>query len=503
MFHTKRIVFYLATLLVLITACEKEFEGDRNATLLPETFALVDTVKRDPANFLTTTVTAQWWGQSQNGFIVGYEVSTDNMQTWKYTTDQSGTFTLELPFGTRSGLLPIYIRAIDNRGQKDPTPAQMVFPVQNTAPRIAIDPVANKRPFRTFPVIRSIWNVIDIDGVNDIGQYELVLNDTTLNRFVLPANFAVERVDDSTSTVAVRIEAVIQNGTFTNNCQVYTGNRTTPIAGYLQGIVYNDTNRLYIREIDKTGNTSAWQTDVFFVRLPSSDILMVNALTASSNSIQSFYTTQLSSAQVGITNFDVIFGIATATRSDEFYTDALTQSRTFSLFRKIIWLTDEPNTLTTLQQNTVDFFNKNGKAFIYVDFPDNFPSNSTILNFTPIEQLITDTLGRNFRMNVNGTAFGNKAGWPVLRSTAILKARPFKTYGFNTGLYGYDTLMQGEITLQGAGIWPGVSTIMSKRIKNSTSKTDMVITSLPLQGMNANANADSLFKIIFKDELEF
>jgi hypothetical protein len=63
--------------------------------------------------------------------------------------------------------------------------------------------------------------------------------------------------------------------------------------------------------------------------------------------------------------------------------------------------------------------------------------------------------------------------------------------------------MRADITVQGAGVWAGSSNVMSKRIRNSTGKADMIITTLPLQNMNANGNADSLFKKIFIDELEF
>jgi hypothetical protein len=493
-------------IIVLIGACEKDFEGDRNTLSMPETYAIVDTVKRDSANFLSTTVTAHWWGESKSGYITGYEVSVDNMQTWTPTTQQSGTFTLELPEGLKEGLLPIYIRAIDNKQQRDPTPATMRFPVRNTAPRIVFDAVANKRPARTFPIIRSVWNSIDVDGTRDIDRYELVLNDTTLPLYVLQANFITENTSDSVAVVAVRFESVRNGTTFANECLVYTGSKTTPASTQtLKGITYNTVNTLYVRAIDRTGNISAWATDNFYVKAPNSDVLLVNALIGSPASALSFYANTLRSPLVNISSFDTLVGISSITGPDEFYPDAVTQSRTFSLFKKIIWLTDEPNTLTTLQQNTVDFFNSNGKAFIYCEFATAFPDNSPILNFTPIERLYSDSLQRNFRLNINAQANGYTAGWPVVRTSGIVNrsVRPFATYTFNTGLFRYDTLMRADITIQGAGLWPGVSTVMSKRVRTATNKADIIITTLPLQNMNANSNADSLFRKVFIDELEF
>jgi hypothetical protein len=501
----KLIYALLALVLTILAACTKEFDGDRNTSDAPQTYALVDSVVRDANNYLTTTVTAHWWAESKTGFITGYEVSTDNMQTWRYTTKQSGSFLLDLPLGVKEGLLPIFIRAIDNSGKKDPTPAQMVFPVRNTAPRVVIDPIANKRPFNTFPIIRALWNVTDIDGIQDISYYELVMNDTTLNHLNLPANFTIEPVNDSSALAAVRMEAIISNNIFSEDFKVFTGNRTTPVAGTLLGAQYNDTNRLYIRAVDRTGNKSAWAVDLFFLKKPVSDVLLVNALTASANATQLFYTNNLSSPIVNITQFESMVGITTSNRTDDFYSDALTQSRTFSLFKKIIWLTDEPNTLNTIQQGTADFFANNGRMFIYIQFPDEYPRYSSSLNFTPIESIVIDSASGKFRINSGSEAFG-PVSWPTLKSSSIFNVRPFNTYSINTGLFAYDTLMHANLTIQrntGAGPWNGISTVMSKRIRVNTQKADLIITTLPLQSLNANNNIDSLFKKVFIDELSF
>jgi hypothetical protein len=504
----EKIYISLALALILFNACKKEFEGDRNSTPFPETYAIVDSVIRDSASFLTTTVSAHWYGESKIGYITGYEVSIDNQQSWQYTKEQKGTFILSLPIGQKEGFLPIFVRAIDNQGRKDETPAQMVFPVRNTAPRIVVDAVANKRPFSTFPVIRAVWNVIDIDGFLDIEKYELVLNDTTLGLLNLPANFSVQPINDSTAIVSIRIEAERSGNTFTNNCKVYTGTRTTPVDGVLNGIQYNQVNKLFIRAVDRTGNTSAWRTDSFFIKLPVSDILLVNAMRSSASQTVNFFRVQLGSVLVGITQFDTLYGVATQFRNDEFYTDALTQSRTFALFKKIIWLTDDPNTLENCQQNTVDFFLNNGKMFIYSEFGNDFPTTSQTIAFTPIEYLLSDSAGGNFRIDNNAQAVGFSPGWPVLRTSQLVNrsVRPFKTYTISSGVFRYDTLMNAAITIQrssGSVLWQGINNVMSKRIRINDNKSDLILTTLPLQNMNANNNADSLFKKIFIDELEF
>jgi hypothetical protein len=66
--------------------------------------------------------------------------------------------------------------------------------------------------------------------------------------------------------------------------------------------------------------------------------------------------------------------------------------------------------------------------------------------------------------------------------------------------------MNAAITIQrssGSVLWQGINNVMSKRIRINDNKSDLILTTLPLQNMNANNNADSLFKKIFIDELEF
>lgn len=495
---------------VALSSCTKDFEGDRNPQTTPETFALVDSIRRDTANFLTTTVTGYWYGQSQNGIIVGYEVSTDNMQTWVYTTEQRGTFTLSLPFGVREGQLPIFIRAVDNLGQRDPTPAQMVFPVRNTSPRVGIDPIANPRPFNTFPIVRLTWLVSDIDGLNDIESYEIALNDTTQPAFKLPSDFAIERLSDSNGIVSARLEAIRSGGTFTTNYQVFTGNRTTPTAGTLTGVVYNQVNYIFIRAIDRTGNTSNWALDSAIIRLPVSDILVVNALRTGSALNMSNLRRNLGHPLVGITAYDTINAITTLTRRDELYSDALTQTRVFNLFNKIIWLTDEPASLATCQLTTQEFFQNNGRMYIYASFNHEFPNTAPYLSFTPAEFIISDSLDGRFRLETGRQVTPRLSGWPTMQTDVLFNGviRPFITFGTGTGLFRYESLMDAQLRVQrtsGTVDWQGVSTVMARRIRSGNNNTDIILSSMPFTVFddNTNTNVPQLFREIFINQLQF
>jgi len=509
-----RIVYVFLSLL-LIWSCKKEFEGDRDSIGLPETYTVVDSVHRDSVNhYLVTTVHAYWWGSAAKGFIKGFEVSTDDMQTWKYTTLQEGTFLLQLPVGQKSGIIPIYVRAIDNLGNKDATPAQMVFPVVNTRPSLYLD--ANKpTPDKSFPIIKFNWQAADIDGLSDIDHYELVLNQNTdSTRFmVLPGSISDELVNDTTCSASIRIEGIRSGATFTNEAQVFQGNKTVALSGVLKDLKLDSLNIIWLRAIDRTGNKSVWIKDSLVVNVPKSDVLLVNAMYNNALNVQNFYINTLAKPLVGVSSVQTLRGVNSSLNgASELYTDALTQQRTFNLFKKIIWLTDDPNTLATAQLTTGEFFNNGGKMFIHAQIGDDFPVNSQVFGFTPISSLVnpasdTTIVNGRFRMDNTciATPFNNT--WPSLGfSGPITAARPFFTNTTSTAQFSYDSIMTAKIKIQsssGSPVWNGPSVTMSKRIRISAGKADIILSTLPLQYMNANNNIDSLFKKIFIDELSF
>jgi hypothetical protein len=86
--------------------------------------------------------------------------------------------------------------------------------------------------------------------------------------------------------------------------------------------------------------------------------------------------------------------------------------------------------------------------------------------------------------------------------------RPFATFGTGTGLFRYEPLMNAQLRVQrtsGTVDWMGLSTIMAKRIRSGTNRTDIVISTMPFTVFddNTNTNVPLLFEKIFKNELAF
>jgi hypothetical protein len=492
----KQILFLLTVLLLVVYACRKDFEGEATTQATPDTYAVVDSVKRDSNNLLSTTVTASWWGVSKTGFVKGYETSIDNQHTWQYTTKQKGTFLLNLPVGFDRGNLPIYIRAIDNLGHTDPTPAVMIFPVKNSPPTVAFDYLTGRKT-TTLPAFRYSWLSYDVDGPQDIQAVEVVLNDTNKNPLVLPGN-----------AIASTFAATQTGGVFDTSLLVYVNNKTTPYTDKLKGVVYNTRNKIYVRVVDRVGAKSAWAVDSIFIKRPVSDFLMVNDYRSSKISVETFYVNQLNILGPPYNVFDTIESIV-----DQLPTDLFTTIKVMEFYKKILWYSDDPNsTLGLAQLVTETFFSRGGRMFLICEMSNEFPYNSSYFSFTPVQELVLPPGGVILRMNTGAVMYPHVAGngWPTLKSTAILSsARSFLTFQQPSGTFAYDSICRADLLAQNSsGVTPWVypdkpTNVMSKRKKIVTGKTDMIFMTLPLNKLNGNNNMDSLFRMALINELEF
>ncbi|MFY7733491.1 MAG: hypothetical protein ACOVSR_08395 [Bacteroidia bacterium] len=488
---------YLFFVLTIITvfACKKGYEGNFNNSPNPETFMAVSKIERSGTNRLTTRVDAYWWGTSANGFVVGYEVSIDSMKTWTYTNRSDSTLLLTIPIGSDTANIDVYVRAIDNIGQKDLTPASLAYPVRNSAPSVSLYNIAGKKTTKSFPAVHFFWTSSDADGLQDINGFDIFLNDTNSNPYSIQGN-----VLDVT---------IMADNLFSDSCFVFPGTKNKALEGRIKGIKYNDWNYFYIKAFDKAGLRSAFVYDSIFIKKPVSKTLFVNAYLTSRNTPQKFINDRINTF---VPLFDTLYLNNRDAQQNNFEQspDALTQSRVFSFFNKIIWVSDEGATAASLslaQQSTVDFFENGGQMFMMCNFGSDIPNELESFGFTPIQKLVTDSSGLAIRMNINDeiTPFDNT--WPTLKcNTIISSARPFYTQTASSGTSNFDSLYNAKlITLGPGGVRPfnGQSTVVAKRISLKYNKTAMVFMSLPIQNLNGNNNASIFLEKVFKNELGF
>jgi hypothetical protein len=285
---------------------------------------------------------------------------------------------------------------------------------------------------------------------------------------------------------------------------VYQNNRSVPFPDKLNGVLYNQLNKIYIRAVDRVGLKSAWAKDSIFIKRPKSDLLLINDY-STKGPVQTFYNAQLSNLGSGYNQFDSVISIASDLPDDVF-----TIVKTLEFYKRIVWFSDNPNsTLGLAQLVTANFFQQGGRMFLVCEMPNDFPYNSIFFSFTPIQELVVPPAGVTLRMNIGELMYPHIAGsgWPVLKSTSILSsARPFVTFSTPSGAFTYDSTCRANILAQnvnGTTAWMGASTVLSKRIKVGTGKTDLIVCTLPLNRLNGNGNIDSLFRKALINELEF
>ncbi len=192
----KRLLFFLLPLLAL-AACDGGVSGSPDDNAPPSTELSVRAAtlvgQIEEADRLSSTISVSWSGTDPDGFVTAYELryypdgtTPPAEQGWTRTTRRDTTILLPIPRGTKAANVVFEVRAVDNRGAKDPTPARTVFPIRNSPPSLTISRT-DVPPDTTFTVASFGLTATDPEGVSNLARIEIALNDST--RFVeLPAD---------------------------------------------------------------------------------------------------------------------------------------------------------------------------------------------------------------------------------------------------------------------------------------------------------------------------
>jgi hypothetical protein len=461
-----------------------------NPDLPPETYTIVDTIIRPGDSRFNSQVEISWWGDDPDGYIEGYEFTFDTIisenTVWHFTTSQDSIFLLPTPPGKDTLDFNFHIRAIDNSGVKDPSPASLTYPVKNSLPAV-IFVNAENNPVKTFPAIRFYWQGTDPDGNENLDHYELCWNDTSKIPYQL---------DVSATGAVFEAENLLADFPL---CYVYVNNNETAQATLINGLVLNDSNVLYIRAVDKALDVSPYIASYkIFVKKPVSNILLVDGYSTGGASVETFYAQQLSQLGFGPVDTMQVFQ-----QSGSVYTqlspDNLTQSKVFAMFQTIIWFSnDAANSLSIGQKSLNEFFNNNGKLLMAVYVSSLFDEQSDFLDFTPIESFIVppDT---TLLLTDTSKIIHLQPGYPDLKSTTFLGVvRPFNLAVSATALYDAELIAKDNNTLGLSG-WNGKSTVMAKKA-NGSGQTNFIISTLELQKLDGFGNVNDLLKEILINE---
>jgi len=191
------LVLFIALCVVTITCDKNPFHPEQTAKPVgnqpPETFLflfLADSSQSDTlVTGLDTTASKQvlhWWGDDEDGQVVGYYIQWDYMENRVWTTAEYDTF--YVPIRSKYDQFTFRVWAVDNDSLLDPTPAVQIFPVFNSKPIIEFRlrsnppaPAGNPNVVAyTFPTRTFMWDAIDPDGNETITHIYYALDDTAV-----------------------------------------------------------------------------------------------------------------------------------------------------------------------------------------------------------------------------------------------------------------------------------------------------------------------------------
>jgi hypothetical protein len=168
------LAFLAAACLALLAASCADNLFEPRGNLPPETGLAIT------GDSLATTlykVHLKWWGSDTDGEVAGFQYKwtgppgseTYELETeWTYTSFTKNTFLLPVPDSLSSYLFEV--RAVDDQGLVDPTPAAQEYPFYNNRPTVTIR-FREVLPDSAWPVLPFGWESTDPEGDSTIARH--------------------------------------------------------------------------------------------------------------------------------------------------------------------------------------------------------------------------------------------------------------------------------------------------------------------------------------------
>jgi len=408
-------IFLILNIFLIFLSCSEDQVSNPEGNLPPDTglFLYPDsTINQQPSK-----LHVHWWGDDPDGVIEGFYIIWEGIDSsWGFTKSNDSIFSL--PIGTSDTTYKFYVTAVDAEGGNgiydnsimrngisfgpepftdlngnenydkgesfvdigltDPTPAELLFPIKNTAPTLQWNELT-VIPDTSFPVMTFKWDADDLDGVETIQAINISLNDTnnfvTLNGSVRLITLRIKDLNASTPEMEILINGSDQN----------------IFPETLLGLQYNSENKFIIQAIDLSQAVSNRISlpdtgSVWYVKKPKGQLLIFDDFTGSSSEqAKLFYRQEFNS--IGLQNKYDEYDLANQPLPFE----SVTVYEMMKLFKYAFWYSASNPKLDLLNTVTNKYREQGGKiafsmTFQYQTSEFNFDL-STLQGFIPIDSV--------------------------------------------------------------------------------------------------------------------
>ncbi|MDI6809573.1 MAG: hypothetical protein QME66_11420 [Candidatus Eisenbacteria bacterium] len=317
------------SLALILVSCSKKGSRIFSLGIHPKTYlflSIPDSVSTDSLHIQLYRQVIHWWGEDQDGEVVGYywrwefdpacTECPDSLETWHFTTLTSDTFWVPVPH--QRAKHTFYVKAVDNEGLEDLSPPHHAFYLKNSSPSIVLrgsEDGAIALPDTSFPVLTVFWSATDPDGDNTVKYVRLWLESGG-------KRYGVKLADAK------------------------TGSYTFVPADFVDssGVSHDGTTTLYAQAIDDGTSESSVVSRSWNVKRISGRVLLIDDLpnNVPNYSVQydNFYRTQIYTATSGAYSLLDVGLISPAVPGAGEFRSADEAYALLSQFEKCVWYTD-------------------------------------------------------------------------------------------------------------------------------------------------------------------
>jgi hypothetical protein len=459
----------ILALLIFLWACEK---GKLLENQPPDTYIFLDSIGLSGANRLTSVVRLHWSGEDPDGIVKGFEISIAGQQ-WQLVTKQDSTFRFTLETGSDTSDIRFYVRAIDNAGLSDPTPAFLRLPLRNTAPT-ALYNRSDFPPDTSLPAFTLSWEVNDLDGFETIDSVYLKINEG-----------AWYGISPTISSVSILPENTQQAGI--SNALVYPAGRNTALSQRISGINIGGQNVVYLRAKDKGALFSSIDTTkTFFLKVRGADVLVVTYEAAAA------VNKYLPALRNTYNTLDWINYNDSSRR--------ITNPTTFSLiltqYKQLLWFSEgginQIGQVERFESVLNRYVQQGGKFLLVAPLPRQLGILSPIFRLTAADSLVLGAGGATAILQPDKKMVP-LGGYPELTAGEFITSlAPFHPKSSAEIIYN------GELSEGSGAAWTRKD-VLGARLKNEAGKIYQILIAAPLYKMNPEANIQAVFEQVKRD----